>query len=379
MTAFIIHPFLLALIICTGFIAPIKGISRSVKAVLMIIVIAFSLKIFIFVFTGGTLMDAKLSRTPAIIATSGYFTCIFICLLTILRMLVNSLYRLSRLSLKKHVITAGSLRYSLIILVLSATLGVTGVVNGFAKPEDTEYKVQIKGLSDRYDGFRIVLLADLHISIPTTEEEMDSLVRRVNEKKADLIVIAGDLVDGEISELSRLTDKLFGLKAKYGVYASSGNHEFYSGYKNWLAYFEHGGIRFLENSSVIIKDEDGENILNLCGLMDAAAPRFGYEGPDIKKATENTDRSLPFVFIAHQPKIAHNLADISSLTLSGHTHGGLMPGLKHIVASANGGLVSGMYQLQSETVIVSNGTRIWAGVPLRIDTPSEIITIEIAH
>ncbi|MGN0894704.1 MAG: metallophosphoesterase [Succinivibrio sp.] len=377
MTAFILHPFIMALIICSGFIAPLNRVPKSLKLILMIIATAFSLKIFIFVFTGGTLMDAKLSRIPAIIATSGYFTCIFVCLLTIVRVLVNTLYRISRLSIKKYVIPAGSLRYAFIIISVSLYLGVIGVINGFAPPSDTSYSLNVNRLSDRHDNFKIVLLSDLHISIPTTKDELLNIVRRVNEKKPDLIVIAGDFVDGSVSELACLTDLLKDLSAKYGVYAASGNHEFYSGYSEWLSYFEKLNIHFLENSSAIIRDNEGRGILNLCGLMDVAAPRFGFSGPDIDKAVEQTDRQLPTVFIAHQPKLAHELTGLSDLTLCGHTHGGLMPGLKQIVSSANGDLVSGFYQLLDQKVIVSNGTRIWAGVPLRIDTPSEIVTIEL--
>ena len=52
-----------------------------------------------------------------------------------------------------------------------------------------------------------------------------------------------------------------------------------------------------------------------------------------------------------------------------------MPGLKQIVAAANGGLVSGYYTLDKEQIIVTNGTRIWAGVPLRLNTPSQLVKI----
>ena len=172
-----------------------------------------------------------------------------------------------------------------------------------------------------------------------------------------------------------MTKILFKLKAKYGVYAVSGNHEFYSGYTEWLNYFSRGGIKFLENDGTVITDDNGTPLLNLCGLIDLSAPRYGFASPDIKKAIENINSSVPTVFLTHQPKIALKLKELSALTLAGHTHGGLMPGLKQIVAAANGGLVSGYYRLDNEQVIVTNGTRIWAGVPLRLNTPSQLIKI----
>ena len=81
--------------------------------------------------------------------------------------------------------------------------------------------------------------------------------------------------------------------------------------------------------------------------------------------------------MSHQPKIANQLKEISDLTFCGHTHGGLMPGLKQIVAKVNGGYVSGLYNTGRQRVIVSNGTRIWAGAPLRLHDPSQIVYVTL--
>lgn len=92
------------------------------------------------------------------------------------------------------------------------------------------------------------------------------------------------LFDGDIAYLDHMTKILFKLKAKYGIYAVSGNHEFYSGYTEWLNYFSRGGIKFLENDGTVITDDNGAPLLNLCGLIDLSAPRYGFASPDIKKA-----------------------------------------------------------------------------------------------
>ena len=261
------------------------------------------------------------------------------------------------------------------MMVISCFLGITGVINGFAPPEDITYNLKINNLPKEAQGFKLIHLADLHISAPTTESEIEDIVKRTNAEDPDLIVITGDFIDGDIAYLDHMTKILFKLKAKYGIYAVSGNHEFYSGYTEWLNYFSRGGIKFLENDGTVITDDNGAPLLNLCGLIDLSAPRYGFASPAIKKAIEDINSSVPTVFLIHQPKIALKLKEISALTLAGHTHGGLMPGLKQIVAAANGGLVSGYYRLDNEQVIVTNGTRIWAGVPLRLNTPSQLIKI----
>ena len=375
MLAFLIYPFVQALLIVLFFVLPLKKLSKTLRIILAILFGLGSLKIYFYLFTGGTLMDPKLTRYPAIISDCIYFSAIFLCILTLLRMLLNGIFKLVRWNYHRYLIPAFSTRYAAIILVISCFLGITGVINGFAPPEDITYNLKLENLPKEAQGFKLIHLADLHISAPTTESEIEDIVKRTNAEAPDLIVITGDFIDGEIDYLDHMTRILFKLKAKYGVYAVSGHHEFYSGYTDLLNYFSKGGIKFLENDGTVIRDDNGTALLNLCGLIDLSAPRYGFAFPDIKKATANIDPLAPTVFMTHQPKIAHELKELSALTLAGHTHGGLMPGLKQIVAAANGGLVSGYYRLDKEQIIVTNGTRIWAGVPLRLNTPSQLVKI----
>lgn len=375
MLAFLIYPFVQALIIILFFVLPLKKVSKTLRVLLAVVFGIGSLKIYFYLFTGGTLMDPKLTRYPAIISDCVYFSAIFLCLLTLLRMLLNGIFKLVRLNIHRYLIPSFSTRYAVLILLISCYLGITGVINGFAPPEDITYNLKLENLPKEARGFKIIHMADLHISAPTTESEIEDIVRRTNAEDPDLIVITGDFIDGDIDYLDHMTRILFKLKSKYGVYAVSGNHEFYSGYTQWLNYFSKGGIRFLENEGTVVRNDDGTALINLCGLIDLSAPRYGFASPDIKKATADISPDVPTVLLTHQPKIAHELKDISSLTLAGHTHGGLMPGLKQIVAAANGGLVSGYYTLDKEQIIVTNGTRIWAGVPLRLNTPSQLVKI----
>lgn len=377
MIPFLAFPFIQALVIILCFVRPLKKIPLWAKILLALVLGLGSLKIYIFIFTGGTLMDPKQSRVPAMIADAFYFSSIFVFLLTLIRMIVNGIYKLSRFDKSKFIIPSSSIRYGFVILLLGYALGVKGVVNGFAPPIDKNYTITMQNLPKEAHGFKIALLADLHISAPSTQKEVVEVVNRTNALKPDLIVIAGDFVDGEIDDLDFMTKELFKLNAKYGVYAVSGNHELYSGYKEWLDYFTNGGIKFLENKGTIIKDDNGTELFNLCGVIDISASRFNLPTADIKAATKEANPTLPNVFLTHQPKIAPQLNDISDLTLAGHTHGGLMPGLKQIVAGANGGFVSGLYEVGRQRVIVSNGTRIWAGAPLRLNTPSELILIKL--
>ena len=135
----------------------------------------------------------------------------------------------------------------------------------------------------------------------------------------------------------------------------------------------------MENDGGVITDRDGREYLNLCGVIDLSAYRIGLPKSNPDEALKNARPDLPTVFMTHQPKIAGELTQKVDLTLAGHTHGGLMPGLKQIVAAANGGYVSGYYNIGREKLIVSNGTRIWAGAPLRLNDPAEISIITLTR
>ena len=377
MLAFRLFPFVQAIIILCFFIYPIEHLNKKVKWALAIILGLSSLKIYTFVLTGGTMMDPNLTRTLSIILNTLYFTSIFVFLLTVIRMGINGLFKLIKKDKTRFIIPAKSSRYALTFLVLSFLIACKGIYNGFDKPVLTEYQIEIANLPIAADNFKIVQLSDLHICLPTRESDIENIVDRVNRLNPDLIVITGDLIDGEVEALEPKTKILFNLKAKYGVYGVSGNHEFYSGYQEWVDYFTNGGIPFLENKTVIIKDESGTPLFNLAGLIDKAAERFDMTEPDVEAVKPFLDKNIPSIFLAHQPKLCLDLEDLSALTLSGHTHGGMMPGLATLIKSANGGLVSGYYKLGNEQVIVSNGTQIWAGVPLRIGILSQINLITL--
>lgn len=370
MLAFRLLPFIQALILIFAFVYPLKTLSYKIKIPLAIILTLCSLKIYIFLLFFNSFMDPNFGRYPTIVINILYMSAIFLSLFTLLRMMINTLYKLVRLNKKSFIIPSSSKRYALLSIICAFAIGTTGVLNGFASPKIQNFTIKVDNL--KTDKLTIAHLSDLHISSPTTKDELYDLVKRTNDLKADVIVITGDFVDGSVQNLDYLTKILFKLKAKYGVYGVSGNHEFYSGYKEWVDYFNQGGLKFLENQSVTLKDDNGNSIVNLVGLIDLAASRYHHQGYDINQALEYTDRSVENIFLVHQPVVAIDLEPYSILTLSGHTHGGLVKGFDSLIAKANGGFVNGHYKLGDENIIVSPGTRIWAGMPFRLGVSATI-------
>jgi hypothetical protein len=75
----------------------------------------------------------------------------------------------------------------------------------------------------------------------------------------------------------------------------------------------------------------------------------------------------------HQPRFARENAKLgAALQLSGHTHGGQMPGIRQLVARANGGYVRGWYDVGGMKLYNSPGTSQWDGFIIRLFDESEI-------
>ena len=370
------HPFLIALILLTRFVWPLK-INKYLKVLLGIFFITISLKLYIYLLSGGTIMDPQLNRTLSIISNSLNFSALFLALLTICRDLINIFYKILKKRKTACLIAPHSLICAFMLALLSFSLGSVGTYNAFKAPQITDYTLTLNNLPHEADGYKLLFLTDLHISSPISKSDVEDIVALTNQEDADLIVITGDLVDGSVERLKDRTDILFKLKARDGIYAVSGNHEFYSGYEAWLKYFSKGGFKFLENKAVIIKDEKQRPLFNLSGVSDKNSREINNITSDLKQALANTDKNLPTILLSHQPAFAYEAQGQVDLILSGHTHGGQAPLIKNLVASANKGLVSGLYKLKSTQVLVSNGTKLWMGFPLRLNTPAEIIKITL--
>jgi predicted MPP superfamily phosphohydrolase len=202
---------------------------------------------------------------------------------------------------------------------------------------------------------------------------MQLCVDKTNQIDADIVVITGDLVDLTASTAKERLEPLKDLKSRHGVYFVVGNHEYFYDVEGIINYIKSIGIVVLENSNVVIDD-----IVNLSGVYDLAGERHGRLKPDVKKALQNTDESLPTILLSHQPKIVNHISnnDNIDLIISGHTHGGqIFPfGLLVLLDQP---YLHGLYNHNEKTKIyVSSGSGYW-GPPLRVLAPSEIVKITL--
>lgn len=166
------------------------------------------------------------------------------------------------------------------------------------------------------------------------------------------------------------------LRARHGVLACAGNHEYYSGFKAWTEIFSDLGMSMLLNSHQVLGIRGQE--LVLVGVTDPVASRFNLPEPDLAAALAGTPDGAVRILLDHRPgNAARNARNRMDLQLSGHTHGGHAPGLSTVVPLFNKGYVRGWYRVAGMPLYVSSGAGLWNGFPLRVGVPSEIALIAL--
>ncbi|MBA3819900.1 MAG: metallophosphoesterase, partial [Deltaproteobacteria bacterium] len=257
----------------------------------------------------------------------------------------------------------------------AATVAGASVARGMveARGEHSVVNVEIRlaKLPKALDGFTIVQLSDLHVGMTIDRHFVDRVVARTNRLAPDLIALTGDFVDGKVEDLRDEIAPLAKLRAKHGVFAVTGNHEYYSGVDPWVAEITRLGVRYLRNERVVIGD--GAASFELAGVEDHAASGAYREDLAAATAGRNPDRAL--VLLAHQPRQVRRAARHGvDLQLSGHTHGGQIWPWHYIVKIQQGGLLAGHYVHGATQLYVTRGCGYW-GPPVRLLAPLEITRV----
>jgi len=218
----------------------------------------------------------------------------------------------------------------------------------------------------------------VHVGPTLDGRFLRGLCEQTNRLRPDLIAIVGDLVDGSVAYLGSQIRELTRLRARSGVYFVTGNHEYYSGALEWVAFLRSLGIHVLMNQRVRIGDSAPAGAsFDLAGVPDRRAPA-ALLSPDAAAATLGRDPQRELVMLAHQPiQIEDSAAVGAGLQLSGHTHGGqLYPfgALTSLVQPYLAGLHA--HPNSSTQIYVSRGSGFW-GPPMRVLAPAEITALHL--
>ncbi len=290
---------------------------------------------------------------------------------------------------RRSVLRRGTASLACAVAAPAVSLGTSAVAiaQGIAVPGLHEMELALPELPSELDGLRMAHLTDLHIGPLTSAAWVRQVVQLTNSARPDLICLTGDLTDGQLEYQAadggtRLdaARELGSFAAKYGVFACTGNHEYYSDYHGWMEQYAACGIRVLHNEAVVLRHDTAR--LVLFGLDDHTGSRFGFPVPADSQTLlaqfpgrgENACR----IILVHRPDTAaNNAAAGADVQLSGHTHGGQCLGMDRLVAHYNQGLVRGWYRVAGMPLYVSSGAGLWPGYPVRLGIPAEIAVITL--
>ncbi len=275
-------------------------------------------------------------------------------------------------------------RNTCVVLGISLLLCGYGLIQGTRVPEVREHRIALPNLPEALKGLRIGVLADIHATPVNNAEYVQALVERLNAAQPDIVVLPGDMVDGDAATQSKNIAPLAGLKAPLGVWAAPGNHEYYSGFDAWAKVYGQQGMHYLVNQAHVM-DVRGHR-LAISGVGDPAYGRLSRQNADPSKpegvppdieavAAQAKAAGAEFhILLGHQPKMARSYAPHGvDLQIAGHTHGGHIKGMDQwLVAPANDGFVSGLYEVGPMRLFVSNGAGLWPGFAVRLGVPSSI-------
>lgn len=271
--------------------------------------------------------------------------------------------------------------------VAVAAIAVTALCHGAwivpRRLDVTQIRVEIPGLDPNLRGLRIAHLSDLHIGNGLEGARLAAIVDRTNAIAADLVVLTGDLFDHDPRFLESGAAALALLRARLGVFAVLGNHDWMTGMEAVAAALAPHAPRI-----VLLRDAWSKLAtdapLYVAGAEDPGRDWTENGGglPAIDALAADMPADGPRILLVHRPDaFAQATQRGFALTLSGHFHGGQIAlpfaGGRWNVARALTPFPRGAYRMQGAHLYVSRGLG-FAGPRIRFGSDPEIAVLELA-
>lgn len=240
---------------------------------------------------------------------------------------------------------------------------------------------------------RIVQLSDLHIGPFMGLAHIARIVEATFNAMPDLVVITGDVVDGDVGDanetlpfykaFSAVMAEMQAFSFEFGVWGVPGNHDYYEGFEGSRVFMRDAGINLLQTQKVDLGD------IVIVGADDSDHLHPADDNPahtrsETLVSSLSAEEKKKFVLLLrHRPIVEPSTVGKFNLQLSGHTHGGqlfTLPSSRHRLSGHSRGLVSlGRGKGPKESwLYVSNGAG-FVGPPMRFLSPAEIVVIDILN
>jgi predicted MPP superfamily phosphohydrolase len=240
-------------------------------------------------------------------------------------------------------------------------------------PELTDTTIWLKRLPAALEGLKIVHLTDIHHGLFTPLADVERVVDLANRLEPDVVALTGDYVTMSPSYIGPVARALGRLRARWGVFAVLGNHDFQVGPEAITEALRCERVRVLRNAHHAVRADGAA--LWIVGIDD-----LWWACDDLAAALRSVPPLDPKILLCHNPlgiwKAANQGVD---LVLAGHTHGGqvLLPGLRALYRSKLGEkFIAGWNRLNGTQIYVSRGIG-KVVVPIRVACPPEIARLRL--
>lgn len=218
--------------------------------------------------------------------------------------------------------------YTTLITVLGTLLTIViGYINA-RNPKIRRYTVNINKKNPLTKTLTLAVASDIHLGSTNGAGHIRHIVKKINNLDPDIILLPGDIVDGEIDPVIRrdLGSYLRTFQARYGVYGIIGNHEYIGGMERARDYLTAHDITILQDTCLEVAG------VCLIGRDDISSSRFGRQRKELKDIMRGINTKKPLILLDHQPKKLQEAQKHGiDIQLSGHTHYGQLWPLNLII------------------------------------------------
>jgi predicted MPP superfamily phosphohydrolase len=237
-----------------------------------------------------------------------------------------------------------------------------------------ETDVFIRDLPERFDGFRITQLTDIHHSRILGIDEIRRVVGIAQQTKPDIFVLTGDYSTSYRRYIEPCAEALSALSAPEGVWAVLGNHDHYTDPELTTRALRRHRIAVMDNIHTTLSR--GPDSIQLSGIDD-----WTWNAVDWVRAFSGLKTTTPTILLSHQPRVLDmEQTRHVSLILSGHTHGGQINlpwfGPPARLATDDLKYARGLFRRGETQLYVSTGTGV-IGLPLRLGVRPEIAVLRL--
>ena len=247
----------------------------------------------------------------------------------------------------------------LIILVIGTIFFSYTTYVSSVKIKVREYRITEKKIPASFNGLKIIQLTDLHYGTTMFNENVKDIVKMTNDRKPDLIVFTGDLINKNYKltnkEQEEIIKELKKLSASLGKYAIIGDED----NEKTNNILNQANFTILKNESELIYQKNNEPIL-LVGLSSNS------KNQNIEKAysyfKQNVfNSSIYTITLLHEPDTVDDIIGSynSDLFLAGHSNNGniRLPFVKYSLFKVDGAKKydQDYYNLGNSKLYISSG------------------------